>query len=217
MNLEQARFNMVEQQIRPWDVLDQRVLDAVAAVPRDVFVPDAYRQLAYADIEIPLGEGEVMMAPKVEGRMLQALRLRPTDRVLEVGTGSGFVTALLARLSAHVRSVERVEAFSRRADERLAAQGVGNVTLEVGDGRGGWPERGPFDAIAMTGSLPEVDEALLRQLAPGGRLFVVIGVPPVMEALLMTRVGDTDWARESLFETELPPLRGLPTRESFVF
>ncbi len=217
MNLEQARFNMVEQQIRPWDVLDQRVLDAVAAVPRDAFVPEAYRQLAYADIEVPLGEGEFMMAPKVEGRMLQALRLRPTDRVLEVGTGSGFVTALLARLSAHVLSVERLETFSRRAGERLAAQGVENVTLQVGDGRGGWPDGGPFDAIAMTGSLPEVDETLLRQLAPGGRLFVVVGVPPVMEALLLTRVGDADWARESLFETELPPLRGLPPRERFVF
>jgi protein-L-isoaspartate(D-aspartate) O-methyltransferase len=217
MNLEQARFNMVEQQIRPWDVLDQRVLDAVAAVPRDAFVPDAYRQLAYADIEVPLGEGEVMMAPKVEGRMLQALRLRPTDRILEVGTGSGFVTALLARLSSRVLSVERLDAFSRRAGERLAAQGVGNVTLEVGDGRGGWPAGGPFDAIAMTGSLPEPDETLLRQLAPGGRLFLVVGAPPVMEALLFTRVGEADWARESLFETELPPLRGLPPRESFVF
>ena len=217
MNLEQARFNMVEQQIRPWDVLDQRVLDAIAALPRDAFVPDDFRQLAYADVEVPIGEGEVMMAPKLEARMLQALRLRPTDRVLEVGTGSGFVTALLARLAAHVLSVERLEALSRRAAEQLAAQGIENVTLQVGDGRSGWPEGGPFDAIAVTGSLPTLDETLTRQLAPGGRLFVVVGSPPVMEALLLTRVGEADWARESLFETDLPPLRGLPPRERFVF
>ena len=144
-------------------------------------------------------------------------RIRPTDRVLEVGTGSGFVTALLARLAAHVLSVERLEALSRRAAERLAAQGIVNVTLQVGDGRSGWPEGGPFDAIAVTGSLPTLDETLTRQLAPGGRLFVVVGSPPVMEALLLTRVGEADWARESLFETDLPPLRGLPPRERFVF
>ena len=217
MNLDQARFNMIEQQIRPWDVLDQKVLDVIAAIPRDAFVIPVYRQLAYADVELPLGDGEVMMEPKVEARMVQSLRLTPTDRVLEIGTGSGYATALLARLAGHVYSVERLEALSQRAAARLAEHGIQNVTLKVGDGSAGWPEQAPYDAMAVTGSLPSLDETLQRQLKLGGRLFVIVGEPPVMEALLLTRVGDNDWSRESLFDTELPPLRGLPPRERFVF
>jgi protein-L-isoaspartate(D-aspartate) O-methyltransferase len=217
MNLEQARHNMIEQQIRTWEVLDQRVLDALEAVPRDAFVPTPYRWLAYADTELPIGEGERMMAPRLEARMVQSLRLRPLDRVLEIGTGSGYVTALLARLAAHVYSVERAEPLAERARVRLATHGVENVTLRVADGSAGWPEHAPYDAIAVTGSLPVLGDALPRQLVVGGRLFVIVGEPPVMEALLITRVREQDWARESLFDTEIAPLRGLPARERFVF
>jgi protein-L-isoaspartate(D-aspartate) O-methyltransferase len=217
MNLEQARFNMIEQQIRPWDVLDQKVLDVIRAIPREAFVAPTYRQVAYADVELPLGDGEVMMAPKVAARMVQSLRLAPSDKVLEIGTGSGYATALLARLAGHVYSVERLEALSQRAAAHLAENGIDNVTLKVGDGSGGWPEEAPYDAIAVTGSLPSLGQTLQRQLKLGGRLFVIVGEPPVMEALLLTRAGDNAWTRESLFETELPPLRGLPPRERFVF
>ena len=217
MNLEQARFNMIEQQIRTWEVLDQRVLDVLSEVPRDAFVPAAYRAVAYADVELPLGEGELMMAPKLEARMIQSLRLTPTDRVLEVGTGSGFVTALLARLAGEVVSVERIEALSQQASVRLSAHGVQNVTLRVGDASRGWPAEGPYDAIAVTGSVPALGEDFQRQIKVGGRLFVVVGEAPAMEALLITRVAERDWSQESLFETVVAPLRGLPPRDRFVF
>lgn len=219
MNLEQARFNMVEQQIRPWEVLDQRVLDAIGALPRDAFVLPELRQLAYADVALPIGYGETMMTPRLEARMAQSLRLRPTDKVLEIGTGSGFVTALLARLAGHVYSVEVVEALSRAAAERLKAQGIDNVTLAVRDGSRGWIDRAPYDAIAVTGSVPDLDAAhpFELQLQVGGRLFVVVGEPPIMEAWLITRAGTKAWSRESLFDTDLPPLRGLPERQRFVF
>jgi protein-L-isoaspartate(D-aspartate) O-methyltransferase len=208
---------MVVQQIRPWEVLDQRVLDAISALPREAFVAPEYRALAYADTELPLGGGELMMAPRVEARMVQSLRLTPADKVLEVGTGSGYVTALLARLAGRVVSVERLETLSRQAAERLAALEITNVSLAVGDASRGWVQDAPYDAIAVTGSLPELDETFQRQLKVGGRLFVVVGEPPVMEALLITRAGERDWTRVSLFDTELPPLRGLPARERFVF
>ena len=217
MNYEKARFNMVEQQIRPWDVLDQRVLDAVAELPREAFVPPAFSTLAYADTAIPLDDGQRMMPPKVAARMAQELVLQPTDRVLEVGTGSGYLTAVLARLCRHVYSVDMAEGLSRRAAEVLGGLGVDNVTLEVGNGLEGWPEHAPFDGIVVTGSLTEVPETLRRALSVGGRLVAVVGTPPVMEAVRLTRRTEGYWATTSLFDTELPPVYGLAEPEPFEF
>jgi protein-L-isoaspartate(D-aspartate) O-methyltransferase len=216
MNLEKARFNMIQQQIRTWEVLDQRVLDAMGSLPRDEFVPPAYRKLAYADVQIPLDEGQVMMPPKLEARMAQELRLARKDTVLEIGTGSGFVTALLARLAGHVYSVEVRESLSRQAATRLSAHGIDNVTLEVGDASRGWDAHAPYDAIAVTGSVAVLEDRFQNQLRPGGRLFVIVGDSPVMEALLIRRVGEHDFARESLFETDLPWLNGAEKRQEFV-
>ncbi len=216
MNFEKARFNMVQQQIRPWEVLDQRVLDAVQSLRRDEFVPDAYRKLAYADIRVPIGEGQVMMTPKVEARLAQELRLTDTDKVLEVGTGSGFLTALLASLAGQVHSIEIHEALSRVAATRLADHGITNVSLEVGDAARGWSASAPYDAIAVTGSMPTMEEALRQQLTVGGRLFVIVGESPVMEAMVVTRVGERDYATETIFETDLPPLEGVEKPEEFV-
>ncbi len=206
MNLEQARFNMVEQQIRPWEVLDQAVLDLLYAVPREEFVPAAFRKLAFVDMEIPLGEGEAMMAPKVEARVVQELALKKTDRVLEVGTGSGYLTALLARCAAHVTSLEirpQLAAFGR---DNLARHGADNVTLEVGDGARGDAKRAPYDAIVLTGSTPVLPAALKEQLAPGGRLFAVVGEPPVMVAQLVTCTAPGAFGTRALFDTVLAPL-----------
>ncbi len=215
MNLEKARFNMIQQQIRPWEVLDQRVLDAMQALPRDEFVPEAYRKLAYADTRIPIGDGQLMMTPKVEARIAQELRLTSRDKVLEVGTGSGFLTALLASLAGHVHSIELQEELSRTAGERLTEHGIGNVNLEVGDASRGWSAHAPYDAIVVTGSLPVLGEELQRQLTSGGRLFVIVGESPVMEARIITRVGEQDYATESIFETDLPALEGVEKPEEF--
>lgn len=206
MNLEQARFNMVEQQIRTWEVLDQAVLDLLYAVPREAFVPAAHRKLAFADMEIPLGEGEAMMAPKMEARIVQELALRKTDRVLEVGTGSGYLTALLAHCAAHVYSLEIRPALAAFGRENLARQGSDNVTLEVGDGARGDAKRAPYDAIVLTGSTPVLPAALREQLAPGGRLFVVLGEPPVMAARLVTCTAPGAYGAVTLFDTVLAPL-----------
>jgi protein-L-isoaspartate(D-aspartate) O-methyltransferase len=169
MNFELARFNMVEQQIRPWEVLDQAVLDLLYAVPREEFVPAAFRKLAFVDMEIPLGEGEFMMAPKMEARVVQELALRKTDRVLEVGTGSGYLTALLARCAAHVFSLEIRPALAAFGRDNLARHGADNVTLEVADGARGDAKRAPYDAIVLTGSTPVLPAGLDEQLAAGGR------------------------------------------------
>ena len=206
MNLEQARFNMVEQQIRPWEVLDQAVLDLLYAVPREEFVPPAFRRLAFADMEIPIGEGEAMMAPKIEARLLQALALRKTERVLEVGTGSGYLTALLARCAAHVYSLEIRPALAAFGRENLARHGADNLTLEVGDGARGEAKRAPYDAIVLTGSTPVLPGVLKEQLAPGGRLFAVVGELPVMVATLVTCTAPGAYASVGLFDTVLAPL-----------
>ncbi|HWP94696.1 MAG TPA: protein-L-isoaspartate O-methyltransferase [Gammaproteobacteria bacterium] len=215
-DIEYARRQMVEQQVRAWEVLDPRVLDTLATVPREDFVPAAYRGIAFADTQIPLGHGEVMMAPKVEGRLLQALAIRPEDRILEIGTGSGFLTACLARLGREVVSVDIHGDFVAAAGDKLRAHGITNVSLETRDAsRPDWAaER--FDVIAVTGSLPVLDEGWRRRLTVGGRLFVVVGEPPVMEALLVTRVSEDAWSQESLFETVIPPLRNVPRPVRFV-
>jgi protein-L-isoaspartate(D-aspartate) O-methyltransferase len=217
MDLEQARFNMVEQQIRTWEVLDPDVLNAVLELPREHFVPDAYRNLAFSDIRIPLGHGQSMMTPKVEARMLQALRPGPRDKALEIGTGSGYVTALLARFCASVVSVDLHADFTESAGRRLRALDISNVALLTMDGIGGYPAQAPYDVIAVTGSFPCRQPALEAQLAPGGRLFMVVGTGHVMEALLITRVNEQAFNVESLFETELEPLTGAEAPPQFAF
>lgn len=216
VNLEHARYNMVEQQVRPWDVLEQRVLDAMLALPRERFVPEAYRNLAYADIEIPLGHGEVMLAPKLEGKIVQALDLKADDNVLEIGTGGAYLTALLARFAQHVVSVDSVEAFTRQAEQKLSQAGVRNVSLHTGDAVNGWQANAPYDVIAVTASVPELPDEYRQQLAVGGRLFVVVGEEPLMQASLITRIAEQEWHREDLFETVLPPLRGARAKPRFV-
>jgi len=217
MDFERARFNMIEQQIRTWEVLDQRVLELLAKVPRENFVPEPYRALAFADMEIPIGYGEKMLQPKVEARMLQELALSEQDRVLEVGTGSGYMTALLASVVAHVDSVDIQPEFTRTAAARLAAHGIGNVTLETGDAARGWDQHGPYDAILLTGSVPILPETFKASLKAAGRLLAVIGEPPVMEAQLITNVGGGAYNAVSLFETCIAPLKNALHPERFVF
>jgi len=218
-NIEQARFNMVEQQIRPWDVLDQRVLDTLSTVPREAYVPNAYRNVAFADTEIPLGHGEQMMKPVIEARMLQALAIKPTDKILEIGTGSGFITACLAELGDQVTSMEIQAELAEQASNRLEAQGISNAMVKTGDGLATASTHGTFDAIAVTGSLPcaETADDLKAQLNPGGRMFVIIGEGAVMEASLITRTGTNQWTCEALFETELPALTYAPAADAFQF
>jgi len=206
MNFDQARSNMVEQQIRTWEVLDQAVLDLLYAVPREDFVPRAYRTLAFADMEIPIGEGEKMMPPKVEARIVQALAPHKTERVLEVGTGSGYLTALLAHRAAHVHSVEIRPALAAFGRDNLARHGADNVTLETGDAARGWPTRAPYDVIVLTGSTPALPKVLLDQLAPGGRLFAVVGELPVMVARLVTCSAPGAFRSVERFDTVLAPL-----------
>ena len=215
MDFETARYNMVEQQVRTWEVLDQAVLDRLFEVPRERFVPEDYRRLAYADARIPLGEADVMMPPREEARLLQALALNARDHVLEVGTGSGYLAALAAGLSRRVTTVEICGERMARAERNLA--GFDNVEVIEGDAVQGWAAAAPYDAIAVTGSLPLLDDTFLRQLKPGGRLFVVVGEAPAMEARLVTRTGAQDWATESLFETVLPPLVGARRPNQFEF
>jgi protein-L-isoaspartate(D-aspartate) O-methyltransferase len=216
IDLEQARFNMIEQQIRPWEVLDQRVLDIIAKTPRENFVPFSYRNLAFADVEIPLGRGQVMMSPKLEGRLLQVLALQPSDSVLEVGTGSGYLTACLAQLSDRVLSVDIFPEFVESARRKCKNHGINNVVLRSGDAAQGWGN-GCYDAIAITGSVPVLPEHWRQQLNVGGRLFIIVGEPPIMEALLITRVGAQEWTQESLFDTELPPLLNAKKPQIFAF
>jgi protein-L-isoaspartate(D-aspartate) O-methyltransferase len=206
MDFEQARFNMIEQQVRPWDVLDQQVLDVMGNVPREAYVPEKYCALAFADINIPLGHDQVMMAPRVEGRLLQALAIRQSDSVLEIGTGSGYLTACLAALGNHVTSYEIFPDLSQAAGEKLTANGCRNVTLIEADAADGINSGNRYDVIAVTGSLPELRTTFHNNLTHGGRLFLITGIPPVMEALLVTRIDDDNWRTESLFETSLPPL-----------
>lgn len=216
-HIEVARLNMIEQQIRPWEVLDPRVLDLFKEIPREVFVPEKYRKLAFADVEIPIGHGQLMMKPILEGRLLQALSLEASDSVLEIGTGSGFVTACLARLGASVTSVEIFEDLKFAAVQRLRDLGVDNVRLRVGDAAGGWEAERTFDAIAITGSMPCIPDTYRNQLRPGGRLFVVTGKHPAMRAWLVTRVGAAQWSEECLFETDLTRLENVADKREFVF
>lgn len=216
LNLEQARYNMIEQQIRTWDVLDQDVLDLLMRLPREDFVPVEYHNVALADMNTPIGNGQVMMAPKMEARMLQALELKPDDTVLEVGTGSGYVTALLGSLARHVYSVEIDAELKTAAEQRLAAHGINNVTLEEGDAARGWKNHAPYDVIVITGSLPTLPDSFKQSLKVGGRLFAIVGDAPAMVAQLITRIGQGEWSSEDLFETELPVLKNALEPDRFV-
>lgn len=216
MSTETARHNMIVQQIRPWDVLDDTVLNLIADVPREEYVPAGFHNLAFADMNIPLSHGEVMMSPKLVARMLQALDVQATDKVLEIGTGTGYVTSLLAKLARHVYSVDIHEDFVNQAGNKLADDNIVNVTIEQGDAASGWPQHGPYDVIAVTGSLPLLPDSLPESLNVGGRLFVIVGDAPVMEAKLITRVSETEFISENLFETVLPALRNAPQPDRFV-
>jgi protein-L-isoaspartate(D-aspartate) O-methyltransferase len=216
MDFEQARFNMIEQQIRPWDVLDLRVLALLAEIRREEFVAAAQRELAFADLELPIGFGQSMWAPKLEARVLQELELRAADRVLEVGSGSGYLTALLARSCAHVTSVEVVPELSAFASANLARASVDNVRLRVGDAARGWSDGAPYDAIVLTGSTPVLAPEFFDFLAPGGKLFAVVGDAPVMVARLYQGVASGISERD-LFETQIGPLRNAPAPARFRF
>ena len=217
MNIEQARFNMIEQQIRPWEVLDPQVLDLLFVVKREDFVPAAYRNLAFADLEIPLGSGQVMLAPRIEARLLQELGIQKTDKVLEIGTGSGYMAALLAARAEHVVTVECRPELADFARQNLDRAGVANVAVEVGDGANGWSQRGPYDVILVSGSVPTLPDALLKQLRVGGRLAVVVGEAPVMEAQLITCVADGIYNTVNLFETVTPALDSIAAKSGFAF
>ncbi len=207
MNFEQARQNMVENQVRPWEVFDARVLDVLKRVHREDFVPPALRNLAFADVCLPLGHGEVMMKPVLEGRILQALALTPGDRVLEVGTGSGFLTACLAHLAGHVTSVDIHADFIDAAAARLAAAGVRNVELVVGEAVREWQPNGHFDAIVLTGAVYRIPPRYLEWLAPGDRLLAICGESPVQQVVLLTQGDDRLLRETSRLETDLPYLR----------
>jgi len=215
MNIEDARTQMLRQQIRAWEVLDDRVLGVLGRTQRELFVPEAYRDLAFADMDIPLPHSQQMMSPKLEGRLLQSLDLKPEDSVLEIGTGSGFLTACLANLSDSVLSVDISWDFTIDARKKLNQINIKNAELRTED-IFDLSETMQFDAIAVTGSIPELDDHFIQMLRPGGRLFVIVGRTPVMEALLITAPGDGECTHESLFETEIPPLLNTTESELFV-
>jgi protein-L-isoaspartate(D-aspartate) O-methyltransferase len=217
VNLEQARFNMVEQQIRPWDLTDKDVLELLAAVKREEFVPPAWRNLACADVEIPLGHGAAMFAPKIEARALQALQSKKRDKVLEIGTGSGYMAALLAAHAERVVSIEIVPELADLARANLARQGIANVEVLTGDGALGVPDQAPYDAIMVSGSLPCVPPELTAQLKAGGRLFAIVGEGPVMTGQLIVRAAEDAFRTVGLFETWAAPLRNAQARRRFVF
>jgi protein-L-isoaspartate(D-aspartate) O-methyltransferase len=216
MDFEQARFNMVEQQVRTWAVLDQSVLDLLFAIHREDFVPPAYRTLAFADFEIPLGDGERMWTPKMEARVVQELEVKDAESVLEIGTGSGYLTALLAARAREVVSVEINPRLHGQARAHLAAAGARNIRLERGDGARGWGND-TYDAIVLTGSTPVLADGWVKQLKPGGRLFAVVGDPPVMTARLTRWSAPGAIVHEDLFETVVAPLKNAPQPARFVF
>jgi protein-L-isoaspartate(D-aspartate) O-methyltransferase len=217
MNFEQAHFNMVEQQIRPWDVLDQNVLDLLMVVKREDFVPAAYRAFAYSDTEIPLAQGVSMLKPVIEGQALQALQLKKHEKVLEVGTGSGYMAALLATHADQVISVEIDPALAEQARTNLRKVGIDNVTVTVGDGLQGVAAEAPFDVIMVSGGVGEVPQALLDQLKVGGRLFAIAGDFPVMEARLVTRVDEKNFRSVNVLETHADLLKNGGAKPKFNF
>ena len=214
---EQARFNMIEQQVRPWNVLDAGVLALMAVVKREEFVPPAFKSIAFADMEVPLGHGQCMLAPRVEARLLQELAVQKTDKVLEVGTGSGFMAALLGHQAQRVLSLELESALVDMARTNLQLAGVGNVDVRQADGSQGAAADGPFDVILLSGSVAEVPPELLNQLKVGGRLATIVGEEPMMTATLITRTSNTDFRTTRPWDTVAPRLKNFaePSRFSF--
>ena len=210
MNIEQARFNMIEQQIRPWDVLDIDVLELLNVVKREDFVPAAYKNLAFIDTEIPLGGGESMFTPKLEARILQEVTLKKHENVLDIGTGSGYMAALLAHKARHVTTVEILPQVKAQAEQTLAANGVTNVNVVLGDGAQGWSTGAPYDVIVMSGALPVLPEAILQQVKVGGRILAIIGEAPIMSAHLITRTSDLTYDTRKVFETSVAQLQAVP-------
>jgi protein-L-isoaspartate(D-aspartate) O-methyltransferase len=217
MNIEQARFNMIEQQIRPWNVLDTEILELLHVVKREQFVPAAYQNLAFADVEIPLPGGDVMLAPKFEARTLQELNVKKHETVLEIGTGSGYMAALLAHRGAKVTSVEINPDNRVLAQKNLARAGIHNVTVEEGNGALGWDKGAPYDVIVISGALELLPEALMQQVKVGGRIAAITGQPPVMEFSIITRTGETSWHPVKVFETNIRYLAGAPVASHFQF
>ncbi len=213
----QAKANMISQQIRPNGVDSEDILTLFATIPRAAFVPMQYQSLAYSDTELPIGHQQTMLSPMLEGKILQSLNLSKKDTVLEVGTGSGYLTALLAKLSHYVYSVDKYSEFTQNTAKKLAQFKIENVSLETGDATLGWALHEPYDLIVLTGSLPVLNNPFLQQLAIGGRLFAVLGTQPCQTAVLVTRVDHTQWQQHTLFETVLPPLEGVVPVEQFVF
>ena len=217
MNMEQARFNMIEQQIRPWDVLDQDVLDALVVVKREQFVPATCAALAFADTDIPLPGGEAMFTPKLEARMLQEVQLKKHETVLEIGAGSGYMAALLAHKGRHVTTVEILPALKAMAEGNLAKAGVTNVTVELGNGAQGWANGAPFDVIVISGALEVLPEAFLKQLKVGGRIAAILGQAPAMSCNVITRVSETAYDTVKVFETCVKYLSSAVTPSHFTF
>ena len=217
MNTEQARFNMVEQQIRPWQVLDPQVLNVLSNVQRELFVPQAYQALAYTDVEIPLGHGQDMTPPRIDARLMHDLHLTGCEKVLEIGTGSGYMTALLAARAQRVVSLEINADIANTARQNLQRAGVTNAEVRTADGTQGASGDAPFDAIVLTGSVAEVPQTLLQQLKVGGRLIAVVGQDPAMVAVIYRRTSDTNWTSQNLWDTSLPRLQGFTEPSRFHF
>lgn len=217
MNFDQARFNMVAQQVRPWEVLDPRVLELLETTHREDFVPVRYRKMAFTDMAIPLDHAQNMMKPVVEGRLLQALELKPDESVLEIGTGSGFVTACLAQMAQSVVTVDIHEQFTREAAARLKEKDIRNVEFETGDVMTGWQPEQAHDVVVVTGSVQDIPDHFRGWVNPGGRMFVICGKSPAMEAKLLTKLNATEWREESLFETDLARLINAEKAPEFEF
>jgi len=217
VDVKTARFNMIEQQIRPWNVLDGAVLDLLASIRRDAFVPDAYKAMAFADIEIPLSGGQCMLAPRVEARLLQDAALKKTDSVLEIGTGTGFLTAMLANLAARVLSLELSPELVAVAKSNLQKAGVTNADVRLGDGAQGAAAQGPFDVIILGGSVADVPHKLLDQLKVGGRLVAIVGDEPIMRATIVTRTSATDFRTTQPWDCNAPRLQNFAETSRFAF
>ena len=217
MDIEQARLNMIEQQIRTWEVLDQDVLDLLNEIHREEFIPDSYKELSFADTSIPIGHKQTTMTPKVEARLFQSLAIKPDDTVLEIGTGCGYLTTLLAKSAKHVKSIDIFPDFIDAAKDKIAKTGLTNVELESTNAYTLFDQSAKYDVIVITASLPTIDDRFLDLLNDGGRMFVIIGESPVMEACVITKQNDSTWSQESLFETDLPALIGAEQKETFEF
>ncbi len=217
MNIEQARFNMIEQQIRPWNVLDQDVLDLLHVVKREQFVPEAYQNLAFADVEIPLPGGDTMFNPKIEARILQELNLKKHEKVLEIGAGSGYMAALMAHKAQHVTAVEISPELKALAEQNLKKAGIDNVTVVEGNGAAGWEQGAPYDVIVISGGLDSLPEAFIKQVKVGGRIAAIVGQSPAMSCEIVTRVSETGIDTVKLFETNAKPLAGAPVASRFTF